>query len=158
MGYLRQEDKGLIITMMKKTIDGINIRTLFSRNLRRLRTNAKLSQISLAIEADLAHNFINDIENGKKWVSPETIAKLSVALKAEPYEFFLSDSVWNTSASEMISIYLDDIEKTQAKILAEYRNRFLADYEKNSEHSVHAHTGEAKKMCSPRSKKKVKET
>jgi transcriptional regulator with XRE-family HTH domain len=38
----------------------------------------------LAAEADLTHNFINDIENGKKWVSAETIGKLAIALKVEP--------------------------------------------------------------------------
>ena len=48
---------------MKETISGISIRSLFARNLRRLRGIANLSQINLAIEAGLTHNFINDIEN-----------------------------------------------------------------------------------------------
>jgi len=153
-GYLRKQHKDLIITLMKKTIDGINIQALFSRNLKRLRNSAHLSQIGLAAEADLAHNFINDIENGKKWVSAETIGKLSKALKAEPYEFFLSDSKWNTQVSEMFSLYLDDIEKTQAKMLAEYRNRFLTDRIKDNDQSDRAKTGGGKGKPSPQSKKK----
>ena len=112
---------------MEVTIEGINIRALFSRNLKRLRKIANLSQVNLASEADLTHNFINDIENGKKWVSPETIAKLSTALKAEPYQFFISDCKWNNQVSEMFSLYLDDMEDAHAKMVEEYRRRFLPD-------------------------------
>ena len=111
----------------KETLYGINIRALFSRNLKRLRSDAKLSQLSLASEADLAHNFINDIECGKKWVSAETLGKLAAALKAEPYQFFLSESIWNDQTSELLSIYLDDIEKTHTNMVADFRKRFLAD-------------------------------
>ena len=134
--------------MMKKTFDGINIQALFSRNLKRLRNNAKMSQISLAVEAEIAHNFINDIENGKKWVSAETLGRLSRVLKAEPYQFFLSDPKWDNQVSEMFSIYLDDIEKTQARMLAEYRSRFLPDGEE-----YNGQDGRA-----PRSRKKKKDT
>lgn len=109
------------------TIDGIKIQALFSRNLKRLRGLANISQIQLADRVDLSNNFINDIENGKKWVSPETIAKLSKALKAEPYQFFISDPIWNSQAAEMFSLYLDDLENTHAMMVAEYRSRYLSD-------------------------------
>ena len=145
--------------MMKKTIDGINIMALFSRNLKRLRNNANLSQLNLALNANLAHNFVSDIENGKKWVSADSIEKLSKALKAEPYEFFISDSKWDTQPSEMFSLYLDDIEKTQARVLADYRSRFLADNPKGSE-KQHGPVrgGKTRKKPSPSGKKKGKET
>ena len=110
---------------MKDTIRGINIRSLFSRNLKRLRNIANLSQVKLAADAGLTHNFINDIENGKKWVSAETIAKLSIALKAEPYQFFLSDAKWNSQGAEMFSLYLNDFEDSFEKMVREYRSRFL---------------------------------
>jgi len=114
---------------IKETIKGITVRSLFARNLRRLRNNAKLSQVNLAARADLTHNFINDIENGKKWVSPETIGKLAVALKAEPYQFFLSDSKWNNQGAEMFAIYLRDFQDSFEKLTREYRSRFLAEDE-----------------------------
>ena len=110
---------------MKETIKGINIRSLFSKNLRRLRNIANLSQVNLAARANLTHNFINDIENGKKWVSPETIGKLANALKAEPYQFFISDSKWNSQGAELFSLYLNDFTDTFEKMTNEYRNRFL---------------------------------
>ena len=110
---------------MKESINGISIRSLFARNLKRLRGISNLSQVNLAAEANLTHNFINDIENGKKWVSPESIAKLATALKAEPYQFFLSDSKWNNQGAEMFSLYLSDFENSMEKITKEYRSRFL---------------------------------
>jgi len=112
---------------MKETINGVSIRSLFARNLKRLRTIAKLSQVSLAAEANLTHNFINDIENGKKWVGPESIAKLAIALKAEPYQFFLSDAKWSNQGSEIFSLYLNDFQNSFEKMLEEYRGRYLAE-------------------------------
>ena len=75
----------------KKEIKNSNeIQGIFSANITRLRKAAGITQAVLAKKAGLTHNFINDIENGKKWVSSETIGKLSKALEAEPYQFFLS--------------------------------------------------------------------
>ena len=115
---------------MKEIITGINVRKLFSKNLKRLRTQANFSQVNLASEADLTHNFINDIENGKKWVSPETIGKLATALKVEPFQFFVSDSRWNNQGAEMFSVYLNDFQDSFEKLVDEYRGRFLTEDEK----------------------------
>ena len=115
---------------MKESDKGVNIRYLFSKNLRRLRTRANLSQVNLASAADLTHNFINDIENGKKWVSPETIGKLASALKAEPYQFFISDSKWNDQGAEMFALYLNEFQNSFEKMVDEYRGRFLTEDKK----------------------------
>ena len=112
---------------MKETISGINIRKLLSRNLKRLRNLANLSQVSLAGEAGLTHNFINDIENGKKWVSPDTIGKLASALKVEPYQFFIADSKWNNQGAEIFALYLNDFQNSFEKMMGEYRCRFLPE-------------------------------
>ena len=112
---------------MKETIKGINIRSLFSRNLKRLRGIADMSQLTLAETAGLTHNFINDIENGKKWVSAETIGKLANALKAEPYQFFMSESKWNDQGAEIFSLYLDEFSNSFTKMVKEYRTRYLTD-------------------------------
>ena len=118
---------------MDDTSRKFDIKVVFSRNLKRLRSRAKLSQVTLAAEADLTHNFINDIESGKKWVSAETLRKLSVALKAEPYQFFIADSKWNDRGAEIFSLYLNDFQESFTKLVSEYRNRFLADYDRNHE-------------------------
>ena len=116
---------------MKETIDGINMRSIFSMNLKRLRDRANYSQLTLAGESGLTHNFINDMENGKKWFSAESLAKLSKALKAEPHEFFMAHPRFNDRGAEIISIYLDDISGNLEKTINEYRARYLPDnYEK----------------------------
>jgi len=104
-----------------------NIKNLFGRNLKRLRSIANISQVNLAAKAELAHNFINDIESGKKWVSADTIEKLSRALKAEPYQFFLTDSKWNNQGAEIFSLYLDDFTDSIDKMVKDYRHRYLPD-------------------------------
>ena len=138
-GYLCKQEKMTIIiknkithnlgrlARMKETTKGISIRSLFSRNLKRLRRLANISQVDLAAEADLTHNFINDIENGKKWVSAETIGKLSKALKAEPYQFFISESKWDNQGAVIFSHYLKDFTDSFNKVVKEYRSRYLPD-------------------------------
>jgi transcriptional regulator with XRE-family HTH domain len=86
-----------------------------------------MSQLALAENAGLTHNFINDIENGKKWVSAETIGKLASALKAEPYQFFISESKWNNQGAEIFSLYLDDFSNSVTKMVKDYRFRYLAE-------------------------------
>jgi transcriptional regulator with XRE-family HTH domain len=112
---------------MEETNTGSNIKSLFGQNLKRLRSLANKSQINLAEDADLAHNFINDIESGKKWVSAKTIEKLSRALKVEPQQFFSADSKWNTQGAEIFSLYLDDFSDSVGKMVSEYRHRYLPE-------------------------------
>jgi len=112
---------------MKETVRGITIRGLFSKNLRRLRRIANLSQLALAEQAGLTHNFINDIENGKKWVSAETIGKLAFALNAQPYQFFIAESKWDEQGAEFFSLYLDDFTDSITKMAKEYRYRYLTE-------------------------------
>lgn len=72
---------------MKYTID--DLRALFGENLKKVRTEAKISQLQLGLNINLTHNFINDIERGKKGASFETVAKLATALNVEPFWFFV---------------------------------------------------------------------
>ncbi|MDR2536451.1 MAG: helix-turn-helix domain-containing protein [Treponema sp.] len=113
-----------------ENINGKNIRVLFSNNLRRLRSLQNISQLSLANQAGLTHNFINDIENCKKWVSPQTIAKLAAVLNVAPYQFFLPESKAGESATEsFFSIYLDDFSDSLEKMVGELKRRYLQDEE-----------------------------
>jgi len=105
----------------------VDIQALFSKNLRRLRGEANISQLALASKAELTHNFINDIENGKKWVSAKSIAKLATALRAEPYQFFLSEPLWNDQGAEIFSTYLNDFTSSVEKVVKEYRRRYIND-------------------------------
>jgi transcriptional regulator with XRE-family HTH domain len=110
---------------MADSINGHDVRMLLSSNLKRLRTRKNLSQLALAVKANVTHNFINDIENGKKWVSPDTIAKLATALKVEPYQLFISDLKLEEQDAGVLAEYFDDFTDSFRKMVGEIRSRYL---------------------------------
>jgi transcriptional regulator with XRE-family HTH domain len=112
---------------MADIVTGHDIRVLLSKNVRRFRTRQELSQLALAVETNLTHNFINDIENGKKWVSPETIAKLASAFKVEPYELFTPDPKIKDADAGALAGYLDDFTDSFRKMVREIKERYLQD-------------------------------
>lgn len=95
------------------------IKELFGYNLRRIRKAQNLSQIQLTEKVNMAFTFISDIENGKKWVSPETIDKLSMALDVEVYQFFLPKD-YNFSDNKTIKAYTQEIFEAIRKIESRY--------------------------------------
>lgn len=58
-------------------MEAMEVRAIFAENLKKLRRQKGLSQMKLANELQMAFTFINDIENCKKWVSPETLARFA---------------------------------------------------------------------------------
>jgi len=108
---------------MKEDINESYVRLLVSKNLKRLRSLQNISQLGLALNAGLTHNFINDIENCKKGVSVKTLAKLSVALNAEPHQFFLPE---NMSNNKML-IYVNDFNDSLQKVVKELTEQYLPD-------------------------------
>jgi transcriptional regulator with XRE-family HTH domain len=76
---------------------------------------------------DLTHNFINDIENGRKWISSETLARLSTALEVAPYQFFAPISASVGVEAEVMTTYLDNMEDSFIKMVRELRVRYLPD-------------------------------
>lgn len=74
-----------------------DILALFGNNLRLLRHKKNLSQLALSEITGKSHTFINNIENGKKWISAETLSILCTALDASEYEFFLTDDIRDTN-------------------------------------------------------------
>lgn len=96
------------------------IRMLFGQNLKSFRKEQGISQMQLAEKADLTFNFINDIENGKKWVSPNTLSKLSTALNVQPYHFFLPvQNARRHCKSELLSAFSDDVLNQISRIFHE---------------------------------------
>jgi transcriptional regulator with XRE-family HTH domain len=112
---------------MEKKFTGDAVRQTFSRNLKRIRSMQNISQLNLANETGLTHNFIADIENCKKWVSPMTIEKLAAALKVEPYQFFLSEMHTGNMPDTFFTVYLDEFSDSLQKMVHELKNRYLQD-------------------------------
>jgi len=99
---------------------------LISSNIKRLRSIQNMSQLTLALEAGITHNFINDIENCKKGVSAKTLAKLSMALNVEPYQFFLPEDMLNND----IMLYVKDFNDSLHKVVGELTSQYLAGNKK----------------------------
>jgi transcriptional regulator with XRE-family HTH domain len=107
---------------MRKKTDEKYIHQLISINIKRLRSLQNMSQLGLALSTGLTHNFINDIENCKKGVSAKTLAKLSVALNAEPYQFFLPEGMSNNE----IMLYVKDFNDSLQKVVADLMEQYMA--------------------------------
>jgi transcriptional regulator with XRE-family HTH domain len=112
---------------MARNKEEAKIRGLLSKNIKRLRARSSLSQMSLALKAGLTQNFIADIENGKKWLSPRTLAKLSKALQAEPHEFFAPELTMAGPDSGPLVEYLDDVTETFQRMVEDFKGRYFQD-------------------------------
>ncbi|WP_010254396.1 helix-turn-helix domain-containing protein [Treponema primitia] len=103
------------------------IRATLGKNLKRFRAKQKLSQLQLAVKAGLTHNFINDLENGKKWLSPQTLVKLSKALKLEPYQFLMPEGTIPDQAATALAERLDDMADAYVTMVKDLKGRYLQD-------------------------------
>jgi len=106
----------------KKEINEKNIHQLISTNIKRLRTLQNISQLNLALTSGLTQNFINDIENCKKGISAKSLAKLSIALNVEPYQFFLPENMPNNEAL----VYVRDFNDSLQKVVSDLTEQYLA--------------------------------
>lgn len=109
---------------MARVFTGQGIRELFSNNLKKLRLSQNLSQLALSSKAGLAHNFVNDIENNKKWVSPDTIAKLANALGVEPGDLFRFNPLTGPETDKIL-YHLDEIGRSFSQAVGEIRSAYL---------------------------------
>ena len=108
---------------MTNIINEKYIYMLISSNIKRLRSLQNTSQLNLASRTGLTHNFINDIENCKKGVSAKTLAKLSVALGVEPYQFFLPEQMLDNQTMIYIKDFNDSLQKVVAELTQQYLNK-----------------------------------
>jgi len=66
-----------------------HIQRVFIQNLRFFRTAKKLSQMKLAELIDVTPNYLNAVENGRNFPSPEVLQRIVDVLEILPYQFFL---------------------------------------------------------------------
>ena len=66
----------------------MNVRKLFSVNMKGLRTSANLSQEQLADKCGLHRTYIGSVERGERNVSLDAIEKIAKALNVEIEELF----------------------------------------------------------------------
>lgn len=99
------------------------IRKILSKNLRTYRNNLGLSQMDLAAKAGIATNFLNDIENGKKWISSATLAKISTALDIEPYKLFL-EIEFNSNSNKLINQFCSELSNDFVAFMSKISEKY----------------------------------
>ena len=94
-------------------MEEIEVRQIFAKNLKQLRKQKGLSQLKLSNELQMAFTFINDIENCKKWVSPETIAKFATFFDVPVSTFFSTEDEKsdNSNTDFIIKTISDEVSK-----------------------------------------------
>ena len=107
-------------------MEEIEVRRIFAENLKKLRKQKGLSQLKLSNEMQIAFTFINDIENCKKWVSPETIARFET-FKGDTVSAFFQDDIDGTNNNnEKTNFIIKTISEEVTKTILEVGERFKA--------------------------------
>jgi transcriptional regulator with XRE-family HTH domain len=101
------------------------LRGILSRNIKRYRTKRNLSQADLAEKLDISVNFLSNIENGNKWVSPLTLVKFAAILDIELYELFKPEEALAPDVATILNKSFDDAVITVTRSLNEVRGYYL---------------------------------
>jgi len=84
------------------------LRETVRTNIRCYREYRKWTQARLAEKLGISVNFLSDIENGKKWISPASMVKFASVLNIEPFELFKPASAPDPSVSALFSRYNEE--------------------------------------------------
>jgi transcriptional regulator with XRE-family HTH domain len=106
------------------------LRDILSKNLRKYRNYSKLSQAELAEKLDISIPFLSDIENGKKWISPKTLAKMADAFDIEAFELLRPENSIPDDSINIINKFTDDICILFQKSLNTLHDNYISDISK----------------------------
>jgi transcriptional regulator with XRE-family HTH domain len=86
-----------------------NIQRLFIANLRFYRTQRNLSQLALSEKIGISPNYLNAVENGKNFPSPEVLERMTQVLHILPYQMFLESPAltsenWNGEKERLLDL------------------------------------------------------
>jgi transcriptional regulator with XRE-family HTH domain len=105
------------------------LRAVVQTNIKRYRDYRQWTQAQLAEKLDISINFLSDIENGKKWISPATMVKFAAVLNIEPYELFKPADAVPPTVSTLFSKYNDEVVLAVAESLKTIYNYYHSQVE-----------------------------
>ncbi|MDR2941183.1 MAG: helix-turn-helix domain-containing protein [Treponema sp.] len=76
---------------------------IFIENLRFWRKKREISQLKLSEMINISPNYLNAVENGKNFPSPEVIQSIIEALNVLPYQLFLEYPAEETPVNTVVS-------------------------------------------------------
>jgi len=90
-------------------MEGKDLRTILSSNIKLYRHNHGWSQADLADKAGISITFLSSIERCTKWPYPETLVKIAKALKIEEFELFRKNKTIIDDTATLIDRLVVDI-------------------------------------------------
>jgi len=109
-------------------------RAVVRTNIKRYRVYRKWTQAELAEKLDISVNFLSDVENGKRWISPANMVKFASALNIEPYELFKPANSPSPAVSAIFAKYNDDVTQavsSSLKQVYDYYQTLVKSEQKN---------------------------
>ena len=100
----------------------MKLRQIFIQNLKYYRKKLGVRQLDLALEIGKSSNYINSIENGKYFPSPETIEQISQVLKIDPMQLFDKNNPETDTNKTFNNSRLAELEIAKTKLKAEVIN------------------------------------
>ena len=91
------------------------LRQIFIKNLKFYRKIKNKRQLDLALDLGKNPNYINAIENGKYFPSPETIEEIARVLEIEPLQLFDRDTPESDTENARGSSFIE--EKIDLKLI-----------------------------------------
>jgi transcriptional regulator with XRE-family HTH domain len=107
------------------------LRGILSQNIKRHRQSRNLSQADLAEKLDISVNFLCNIENGNRWISPQTLVKFASTLNIEPYELFKPDGALPPDVPIILNKCLDEAVVAVTQTLNQIRGYYLPQIKKS---------------------------
>jgi transcriptional regulator with XRE-family HTH domain len=102
-----------------------HLQELFIKNLRFFRKKQGMSQLAFSEMIEISPNYLNAVENGKNFPSPELLQNIADSLGILPYQLFLEYPVAESSGGS----YAGSSGEMESHIqeLAELRRRLIGE-------------------------------
>jgi transcriptional regulator with XRE-family HTH domain len=108
-------------------------RAIFRANIRRYRDYRKWTQAEFAEKLGISINFLSDIENGKKWISPASMVKFASVLNVEPFELFKPADAPPATVSSLLAKYNDEVIHAVSSSIKQVHSYYQAQLETKPE-------------------------
>jgi transcriptional regulator with XRE-family HTH domain len=96
----------------------MGIQTVFSKNMRKYRKDAKLTQEKLAELCGTDHRYIGQIETGTRCPSLEYVEKIANALNVKPYLLFYEGN--NKDKDEILTLSLEQKQQLKSMLFENF--------------------------------------
>jgi transcriptional regulator with XRE-family HTH domain len=100
------------------TVQDLNL--LFGQNLRKYRLLNGWTQNVLAEKIDLSPNFISDMENGRKFASPENLINFAEVFNINVYELFKPENILSGDTASTLLHYTKEVQGAIKNIQRQY--------------------------------------